>query len=83
MQDPCQADAANSLLHRPRVRRPYQMLERSRKFRGRRVFGFDAERRLGHYSLQVVKVGVVAQSLKNSCGAAVADLGGRGEDAAQ
>ena len=60
-----------------------KMLEGSRKFRGRRVFGFDAERRLGHYSLQVVKVGVVAQSLKNSCGAAVADLGGRGEDAAQ
>ena len=60
-----------------------KMLERGREFRGCSVFGFDPQRGLGHDSLQVVKVGVVAQSLKNSCGAAVADLGGRGEDAAQ
>ena len=58
-----------------------KMLQRGRELRGRSVFGLDPERRLGHYSLQMVKVGVVAQSLKNSCGAAVVDLGGRGEDA--
>src|SRR5262245_16516189 len=60
-----------------------KMLERSRKFRGRSVFGFDPERRLGHDSLEVLEVGVVAQNLKNSCGTAVADLRGRGEDAPQ
>ena len=60
-----------------------KMLERGRELRGRSVFRFDPERRLGHESLEVLEVGVVAQSFKNSCGAAVADLGGRGEDAAQ
>jgi len=60
-----------------------KMLERGGELRGRGVFGFDPERRLGHDSLQVVKVGVVSQNLKNSGGTAVADLAGRGEDPAQ
>ena len=47
------------------------MLERRRQLRGCRVLVVDAERGLGHYSLEKLEVGVVPQSFKDACRAAV------------
>ena len=84
MQDPCQGYGRGSLCtSAARSASLTEMLERGRELVDGRLLGLDAERRLGHDALEILKVGVVPQLLKHARGAAVGDVGGGREDAAQ